>query len=265
MIEIKSRWDGKVLYTAENAQDVRAALVEAAGKRAYLQGAYLQGADLQGADLQGADLQGADLQGAYLQGAYLQGADLQGAYLQGAYLQGADLQGADLQGADLQGADLQGAYLQGAYLQGADLQGDVNSPSYPLHFFRADYWSILDQAPGDVDFLRTALIEGRVNGSVYRDDSGCGCLTGTIAIHHGCDIRDLAKETGVVPDAGRPAEQWFIDIAKGDKPLPIDTKEWPNESVFRLSYALAWLDEWVESRTAIAKAFNDKEAARGGC
>ena len=79
-IEIVSRWDsGKILYTAESAAGVRAALVEAVEKRAYLQGAYLQGADLQGAYLQGAYLQGADLQGADLQGAYLRGADLRGA------------------------------------------------------------------------------------------------------------------------------------------------------------------------------------------
>jgi uncharacterized protein YjbI with pentapeptide repeats len=66
--------DGRDLYVAENAADVRAALVEATSKRA----------DLQGADLQGAYLRGADLQRAYLQGADLQGADLQGADLQGA-------------------------------------------------------------------------------------------------------------------------------------------------------------------------------------
>ena len=179
MIEIKHRLNGKVLYTAENAQDVRAALVEAASKRA-----------------------------------------------------------------DLRGADL----------QGADLRGDFNSPDHPLHAFRADCWSILDQVPGEVAFLREAIVKGEINGSVYKDESGCGCLTGTIALHTGCDISDFAERTGVIPDSGRPAEQWFIDIVKGDKPLPLDTKEWPSESVFRSSYAKAWLDEWVESRTAIAAA-----------
>jgi hypothetical protein len=53
VIQIKSRWDSsKVLYTAENAQDVRAAVLEAVKQGAYLQGAYLQGAYLQGADLE---------------------------------------------------------------------------------------------------------------------------------------------------------------------------------------------------------------------
>lgn len=58
-IEIKARFGGRVLYTAETAADVRAAVVEAASR----------GADLRGADLRGADLGGADLRGAYLRGA----------------------------------------------------------------------------------------------------------------------------------------------------------------------------------------------------
>jgi hypothetical protein len=248
MIEIKHRWNGKVLYTAENAQDVREALVEAAKEGADLQGAYLRGADLQGADLQGADLQGADLQGAYLRGA--------------------DLQGADLQGADLQGADLQGADLQGAYLRGADLRGDINSPDHPLHAFRADYWSILDQAPGEVAAVREAIASGRINGSVYSDGE-CGCLCGTIGISraHSADEEAVSKalvDLGIQKNGSRPAEQWFIDIEKGDKPLPLDTKEWPSESVFRLSYALAWLDEWIESRTAIAKALTATDSPTEG-
>jgi hypothetical protein len=223
VIEIKHRWDDRVLYTAENAQDVRAALVEA-----VREGAYLRGADLQGADLRGADLRGA-------------------------YLRGADLRGADLQGADLRGAYLRGADLRGAYLRGAYLRGDVSSPNHPLHAFRADYWSILDQAPGEVAGLREAIVNGRINGSVYNDGE-CGCLNGTIAILRDCDLGELRSQTGIVADAGRPAEQWFIDIKKGDKPLSLDTEEWPSESVFRLSYALAWLDEWIKSRTAIAAA-----------
>jgi len=107
-IEIKT-YDGRVLYTATTATNMKSALTEA----------VLRGADLEGADLQGADLRGADLEGAYLRDAYLQGADLRGADLQGAYLRGADLRGADLEGAYLRGADLRGAYLQGAYLRGA--------------------------------------------------------------------------------------------------------------------------------------------------
>ena len=121
MIEIKSR-DGQVLYTAQSATDVRAALEEAARADADL-----RGANLRGAYLRGADLRGAYLGGAYLGGANLSGADLRGAYLSdadlgGAYLGGANLGGAYLGGANLSDANLSDAYLGGAYLGGADLR-----------------------------------------------------------------------------------------------------------------------------------------------
>ena len=74
MIEIKSWRDGRVLFTAKNATDVRQAVEEA--RKA---GADLGGADLGGANLGGADLRGANLGDAYLRGAYLGGADLRGA------------------------------------------------------------------------------------------------------------------------------------------------------------------------------------------
>ena len=61
VIEIKSRWDNTVLYTAENAQDVRQAVEEARASGADLSRADLSGADLSGADLSGADLSRADL------------------------------------------------------------------------------------------------------------------------------------------------------------------------------------------------------------
>ena len=56
MIEIKSRWDGRILYTAENAQDVRAAVREAVASRANLSDAYLRDANLSGANLSDAYL-----------------------------------------------------------------------------------------------------------------------------------------------------------------------------------------------------------------
>jgi hypothetical protein len=127
-------------------------------------------------------------------------------------------------------------------------------PEHLARFFRADYWSILDQAPAEVSGLRQAIVEGRIDGNTYNGE--CSCLAGTIATVHGCAVEALREELGIETNADRPAEQWFIRIAKGDKPLPIDTKEWPSESVFRLSYALAWLDEWIKSRTAIAAALS---------
>jgi len=72
-IEIKCRWEGKILFSIAT-ESIKLA-VEAAVKS----GAYLTGADLRGADLTGAYLRGADLRGADLTGADLTGADLTGA------------------------------------------------------------------------------------------------------------------------------------------------------------------------------------------
>jgi hypothetical protein len=241
VIEIKTL-GGNVLYTAENAQDVRAAVVEAAKARADLSGAYLSGADLSGA---------------YLRRAYLSGADLSGADLRRADLRRADLRRADLRRADLRRADLSGAYLSGAYLRRADLSGADDDPSSPFFAIRLDLWSILDQAPVEVPALREALVGGQVDGNTY--SGACACLVGTIAkAHGGLDADDsdaVAAELGIRCDSQRPAEQWFFPIRQGDVPVALDdlTKE-TSEGVFRASAALAWVDAWTESRQAIVLA-----------
>ena len=63
VIEIKSRWNGEVLYSGEHAS------LKEAVEAADLGGADLRGADLRGADLCDADLCDADLRGADLRGA----------------------------------------------------------------------------------------------------------------------------------------------------------------------------------------------------
>ena len=208
MIEIVSRDDkSKVLYRAESAQDVRAALEEA----------VRSGADLYGANLSGANLRGVDLYGANLSGADLRRADLRRA----------DLRGADLRGADLRGVDL------------SDRQMDHSHPFWP---FRADFFAVLDAAPAEASGVREALVEGRVDGSVYEGE--CACLIGTIAnVRH--KPVDAVKEE-LHADATRPAEQWFMAIRKGDTP------DSDNEGGFRSKLAVQWLDEWRESRQAVA-------------
>jgi len=115
--EIKSRWDGKILYTDEAVSF--AALVAAAVKsRANLSGADLSRADLSGANLYRANLYGANLYGADLSRANLYGANLYDADLSGANLSGANLSGADLSRADLSGANLYGANLYGYFAFG---------------------------------------------------------------------------------------------------------------------------------------------------
>jgi hypothetical protein len=119
--EIKSRWDGTVLFTAA------AATLAEAVNLAIQARANLSGADLSRANLYGANLSGADLSRANLSGANLSGANLSGANLSGADLSRANLSRANLSGADLSGADLSRANLSGANLSGANLSGAKNA------------------------------------------------------------------------------------------------------------------------------------------
>ena len=82
--EIKSRWSGDVIYTAELPDDTQSGMaVRAALEQATRAGANLCGADLRAADLSGANLRDANLSGADLRGANLSGADLRGADING--------------------------------------------------------------------------------------------------------------------------------------------------------------------------------------
>ena len=126
IVQIKSRFDGSVLYEGAAGMTLLGALVSAARSGANLAGAYLADANLAGANLADAHLPSAYLAGAYLDGAHLTSANLAGANLAGAYLAranltSANLAGANLTSANLTSADLTGAYLADAHLTSADL------------------------------------------------------------------------------------------------------------------------------------------------
>ena len=119
--EIKSRWSGAVIFTADIEADESAsdsiklglAVRVAVKARAHLIDAHLSDANLRGANLRGANLSDADLSDANLRGAHLIDANLSDA----------NLSDANLRGANLSDANLRGANLRGAYLSGADLNG----------------------------------------------------------------------------------------------------------------------------------------------
>jgi Pentapeptide repeats (8 copies) len=77
--EIKNRWTGELIYSAE--ADSWEQVLKAITAGANLRGANLRGANLRGANLEGANLEGANLWGANLEGANLEGANLEGANL----------------------------------------------------------------------------------------------------------------------------------------------------------------------------------------
>jgi uncharacterized protein YjbI with pentapeptide repeats len=138
------------------------------------------------------------------------------------------LEAAVKSGANLKGANLKGANLKGAYLQ-------------PI---RDDVWAMLSSAPAEVEGLRLAIIEGRVNGSQYHGE--CACLIGTIANVRKCDPNQL----GILkPNENRPAERFFLAIKQGDTP----------ETNQASKIALEWVDTWLAN---VKLAFSpDKQAA----
>jgi Pentapeptide repeats (8 copies) len=144
--EIKNRWTGELIYSAE--ADSWEQVLKAIAAGANLRGANLRGANLEGANLWGANLRGANLEGANLRGANLWGANLEGANLWGANLWGANLEGANLRGANLEGANLEGANLEGANLEGANLEG-ANLPS-PAEVLSAVWGELSDELTADL-------------------------------------------------------------------------------------------------------------------
>jgi hypothetical protein len=258
-IEVKSWLTGEVILNAEaeslkdalekhvaegdsldyaslvRARLVGARLVGASLVRARLVGARLDGARLDGARLDGASLDGARLVGARLDGARLVGASLVGARLDGARLVGASLDGASLVGASLDGARLDGARLVGARLDGASLVG-ARLDGANLTPIRDDLWAVLSSAPAEVEGLRLAIIEGRIEGSTYEGE--CACLVGTIAnVRH----ENYLNLGALRPNSYRPAECFFLAIHKGDTP---ETNQFSK-------LALEWVDQWLSNvRTA---------------
>jgi hypothetical protein len=240
--KIMSRWSGAVKFECELTAHV--------ARKSYgfclglaVRKALEAGADLGGADLRGANLGGANLGGANLGGANLRGADLGGANLGVANLGGANLRDANLRDANLRGADLGGANLGGADLGGADLR-DANLRGADLGGAKKDFLSEVLKLPNELEALRLALTEGRVDGSTY--SGHCACLAGTMA--NALHLDDytgsaIAAAPGIVfeASASSPREVFFGAIREGDTP----------ETSSASKIAVEWTDEAIAIRDMI--------------
>ena len=164
-----------------------------------------------------------------------------------AILRDTDLSGADLSGAILSDTDLRGAILRGAILRDTDLSGailsDTDLSGADLSDIKSDLIAEILKLPNELEFLRAALIEGRVDGSTY--SGACACLAGTlanakgIAQYNGEEI--AANGTPFKADAYSPRERWFLAIKKGDTP----------ETNPAAKLALEWVDEAIAIRDHI--------------
>ena len=148
-----------------------------------------------------------------------------------------DLSYANLVRASLDGANLVGANLVGASLDGASLVR-ANLDGARLDFIKHDFWAVLLCAPHEVEGLKKAIADGKINGSVYEGE--CACLVGTIANIKHCKYDSIK---GLQPDVERPAERWFTGLKPGDTPdksqIAKITLEWIEEFEGKIKLAVA--------------------------
>ena len=240
--ELKTILDKHQLWIDDNDTGTRANLYGANLDGANLDGANLYGANLYGANLTRANLTRANLDGANLDGANLTRANLDGANLYGANLDGANLDGANLDGANLTRANLDGANLDGANLDGANLTranltranlyganlDGANLTRANLDGAKEDFLQKLAALKNEAVFLYKALLDGRINGSVYSGE--CACFIGTIANARKCDYHDI---TEVKIDQDSATERLFLAINKGDTPennkISAIVKDWMDD------------------------------------
>ena len=125
---------------------------------------------------------------------------------------------------------LEKAVASGSNLRGSNLSGSDLSRS-DLRDIKTDFFEVLLRASTEVAGLRVALVSGKVDGSTYEGE--CACLVGSIANVRQANYRDLPNE--LKPNAGRPAERWFLGIKKGDTP--------ETNQISRIT--VEWLDYFV--------------------
>ena len=160
-------------------------------------------------------------------------ANLRGADLSGANLRGCNLRGCNLRESDLREANLRWTKLSGADLHGADL----------LHI-KQDFLAEVLRLPNELEALRAALVEGRIDGSTYSGE--CCCLAGTLARAVGVENyngRTIVSAPGIEfhANASSPRESFFSAIRPGDTP----------DKCSAAAVALAWTDEAIAIRDMI--------------
>jgi hypothetical protein len=121
---------------------------------------------------------------------------------------------------------------------------------FDLAAVKRDFLSVVSKLPGEVPYLRLALIEGRIEGMKYYSD--CACLKGTLAqkaagynfnrLHSPAAFIALAY--GIKCNiAESQAEQFFYHIQEGDTPATN-----PYSAV-----VLDWLDEFLVGVARVEK------------
>jgi uncharacterized protein YjbI with pentapeptide repeats len=202
-----------------NANLSYANLIDANLSNAKLSNANLSYANLSNANLSNANLHYSILSNANLSYANLSNANLSNANLHYSILSNANLSNVDLSNANLHysilsNVDLSNAYLNNAYLNNAYLNNtnlsNTDLSKANLSEIKEDLFRVLENAKPEVLGLYKALIEGRIDGTIYEGE--CACLIGTIANIRNVDVSTLKR------NPLNPIERWFFSINKGDIP-----------------------------------------------
>jgi acylphosphatase len=98
--------------------------------------------------------------------------------------------------------------------------------------------------PNELEFLRDAIVNGKIDGSSYAGE--CACLAGTLAHAKGIKNYDGGEiKNGLTfhADSSSPRERFFLAIKKGDTP----------KSNGASKVALEWTEEAISIRDNIRK------------
>jgi len=155
----------------------------------------------------------------------------------------ANLREALLRGSDLSAVDLRGVDLSGADLSEADLS-DSNLSEANLAPIKQDFLAEVLRLPNELEALRAAIVEGRIDGSSY--SGKCACLAGTLAKAAGVESYhggDFISSPGIRfhASATSPRESFFTAISPGDTP----------DKNGAAAIALEWTDEAIAIRNMI--------------
>jgi len=117
--------------------------------------------------------------------------------------------------------------VQWAIKTGADLSGAK------LRRAKEDFLREVLKMPGELEFLRDAIRNGKINGSVYEGE--CACLAGTLSKATGKSWSIFKDDSPIAIDASSPRERFFMGIAEGDtpetNPISAIALEWTNKAI----------------------------------
>ncbi len=101
---------------------------------------------------------------------------------------------------------------------------------------KSDLFAIMDAVPDGYDVVRTAILEGRINGLNPRiGGSRCSCIKGHLADYKGVECENLPGAARMALSMERsPIEIYLLKFAPGQTP-----KNFPPAKEL-----LEWLEEW---------------------